>query len=135
MPLTTSLPTNHQPTNEHLCINLFGRDCVEVLHVVVSISTVIHLPDGARHSVLREAAVKPAASDQVFSLDDVLKVVRQELFCAHRGKGRRGNGSQRRRAGEQVYWVAEKKRRRRQASDEFAGETICWFVWRNSSLL
>ena len=44
----------------------------------------IHLPDAARHSALREAAVKPAASDQVFSLDDVRKVVRQELFCAQK---------------------------------------------------
>ena len=69
-----------------------------------------------------QRCVKPLSSrpqiDQVFSLDDVRKVVRQELFCAHRGRGRRGNGSERRRAGKQVYWVAEKKRRQRQASDE-----------------
>ena len=67
---------------------------------------------------MREAAVKPAASDRVFSLDDVRKVVRQELFSAHRGRGRRGNGSERRRAGKQEYWVAEKRRRRVQASHE-----------------
>jgi hypothetical protein len=80
----------------------------------------IHLPDTARHSALREAAVKPAASDRVFSLDDVRKVVRQELFSAHRGRGRRGNGSERRRAVKQAYWVVEKKRRRVQASHELA---------------
>ena len=68
-------------------------------------------------SALREAAVKLKASNQVFSLDDVRKVVRQELFCAHRGRGRRGNGSERRRAGKKVHWMAEKKRRWRQASD------------------
>ena len=34
--------------------------------------------DIARHSALREAAVKPAASDRVFSLDDVRKEVRSK---------------------------------------------------------
>jgi hypothetical protein len=115
----TARPSSPAPTadlaGKHLCINHFrtglcrGSSCRG-----------IHLPDGARHSALREAAVKPAASDRVFSLDDVRKVVRQELFSAHRGRGRRGNGSERRRAGKQEYWVAEKKRRRVQASHGLA---------------
>ena len=103
------------PAGKHLCINHFrtglcrGSSCRG-----------IHLPDTARHSGLREAAVKPPASGRVFSLDDVRKVVRQELLSAHRGGGWRGNGSERRRTGEQEYWVAEKKRRRMQASHEQA---------------
>ena len=52
----------------------------------------IHLPDGARHSALREAAVN---TRRVSSLDGVHKVVRQEQFTAHRGRGRRGNDSER----------------------------------------
>ena len=111
-------PSSPAPTadlaGKHLCINHFRTGSCSA----GSSCRGIHLPDAARHSALREAAVKPAASDQVFSLDDVRKVVRQELFCAHRGRGRRGNGSERRRAGKQEYWVAEKRRRRVQASHE-----------------
>ena len=113
-------PSSPAPTadlaGKHLCINHFRTGSCSA----GSLCRGIHLPDAARHSALREAAVKPAASDQVFSLDDVRKVVRQELFCAHRGRGRRGNGSERRRAGKQKYWVAEKRRRRVQASHELA---------------
>ena len=125
-------PSSPAPTadlaGKHLCINHFRTGSCSA----GSSCRGIHLPDAARHSALREAAVKPAASDQVFSLDDVRKVVRQELFCAHRGRGRRGNGSERRRAGKQEYWVAEKRRRRVQAShvlSGFVGGTVCCFVW------
>ena len=89
----------------------------------------IHLPHGARHSALREAAVKSLASDRAFSLDDVRTVVRREIFYAHRTRGRRGKGSERRRQGKQEYWVSEKKRRRLQARHAYE------LVRRRSSVL
>lgn len=123
---TSARPSSPAPTadlaGKYLCINHFrtgscrGPSCRG-----------IHLPDAARHSALREAAVKPAASDRVFSLDDVRTVVRQELFSAHRGRGRRGNGSERRKAKKQKYWVAEKKRRRQQAFHERVRRRDCVF--------
>ena len=58
---------------------------MQVLCVVVYTCRMVQ--DNTRHSALREAAVKPAASDCVFSLGDVRTVVRQELFSAQRGFG------------------------------------------------
>ena len=57
----------------------------------------------------------------------VRTMIRQEIFYAHRSRGRRRKGSKRRRQGKQEYWVSEKERRRLQAHHEL--------VRRRSSML
>jgi hypothetical protein len=97
----------------HVCLQHLRGQCLRGASC-----DALHLDPSVSHILQREAAIPASHGSRVqsrdFSLEDVRRVVRQELFQAKRSRGRRGCGSDRRR---QDWWVSEKRRRRVQAAN------------------